>query len=170
MAKKTLYTGIAVTVTLLVVGIFFILGVPFSASSLNKQAGAGQQAAAVGQAAPSEQVTTQDEVTGTGATAKAGDTVTVNYTGKLQDGTVFDTSVGKTPISFTLGSGQVIPGFEQGIAGMQAGGKRLIVIPPSLAYGAKDYGPIPGNSTLTFEIELVSIAPAAATAPAAPQQ
>jgi FKBP-type peptidyl-prolyl cis-trans isomerase len=154
MSKKNLYTGIAVTVTLLVVGVFFILGVPFSTSSINNQAAVGQATAS------SAQVAAQDEVMGAGTAAKSGDTVTVNYTGKLQDGTVFDTSEGKAPISFTLGQGQVIPGFEQGIVGMQVGGKRVITIPPSLAYGPNDYGPIPGNSTLTFEVELVSIAPA----------
>ncbi len=153
MSKNTLYTGIAVTITLVVVGIFFILGVPFSTSSLNTQ-----QAAA---GATGTQVAMQDEVVGTGAPAKAGDTLTINYTGKLQDGTVFDTSVGKAPISFTLGSGQVIPGMEQGLVGAQVGTKRLLLIPPTLAYGAKDYGPIPGNSTLIFEVEVVSITPSA---------
>lgn len=152
MSKKNLYTGIAVAVTLVVVGVFFILGVPFNTSSINTQAATGSSAA--------NQVAAQDESVGTGAAAKAGDTVTINYTGKLQDGTVFDTSVGKAPISFTLGSGQVIPGFDQGVVGMQAGGKRLIVIPPALAYGAQAYGRIPANSTLIFEIEVVSITPA----------
>jgi FKBP-type peptidyl-prolyl cis-trans isomerase len=156
MTKKTLYTGIAVAVTLLVVGIFFILGVPFSASSINTEAAAGQQQAG-------GQIAVQDSAVGTGAAAKAGDTVSVNYTGKLADGTVFDTSAGKAPISFTLGSGQVIPGFEQGIVGMRVGGKRTVTIPPSMAYGPNDYGPIPGNSTLTFDIELVSITPATST-------
>lgn len=155
MTKSTLHTGIAVTVTLLVVGIFFILGVPFSISSINSQTAATAQA---GQS----QVMAQDEAVGTGVPAQAGDTVMINYTGTLQDGTVFDTSEGKAPISFTLGSGEVIPGLEQGIVGMQKGGKRLILIPPSLAYGPNDYGPIPGNSTLIFEIELVSIVSAGA--------
>ena len=150
MSKNTLYTGIAVTITLVVVGIFFILGVPFSTTSLDSQTAAAGQAA-VGQ------VITQDESAGTGVAAQSGDTVTINYTGKLQDGTMFDTSVGKAPITFTLGTGQVIPGFDQGIMGMQAGGKRLIIIPPSLAYGANAYGPIPANSTLIFEVEVLSI-------------
>lgn len=153
MTQRNLYTGIAVTVTLVVVGIFFILGVPFSVSSLNSQAAAG--------AAPATQVAIQDEAVGTGAAAKIGDLITLNYTGRLQDGTVFDTSVGKAPISFALGAGQVIPGLEQGLVGMQAGGKRLVIIPPSLAYGTQDYGPIPGNSTIIFEIEVVSIEPSA---------
>jgi FKBP-type peptidyl-prolyl cis-trans isomerase len=159
MSKKTLYTGIASTVALLVVGVFFILGVPFSASTIDNQV-AGAQPAAVAQPAAG-QVAAQDTAAGAGEAAKVGDTVSVNYTGKLADGTVFDSSEGKEPITFTLGSGEIIPGFEQGIIGMQVGGKRVLTIPPSLAYGPDDYGPIPGNSTLTFEVELVSIAPAA---------
>lgn len=155
MTQRTLYTGIAVTVTLLVVGIFFILGVPFSTSSLNNEAAAGQ-------AAPTGSgVAMQDIVAGSGPAAKPGDTITVNYTGKLQDGTVFDSSVGKAPYTFVLGAGTVIPGWDQGLVGAQAGTKRLLVIPPSLAYGSQDYGPIPGNSTLVFEVDVVSVQPSA---------
>ncbi len=153
MTKSTLYTGVAVTVTLVVAGIFFILGVPLNTSSLTGQA------AAVG-TAPAD-VMVQDEIVGAGPGVRAGDTITVHYTGRLQDGTVFDSSEGKTPISFTVGSGEIIPGLEQGVIGMQTGGKRLMLIPPSLAYGAQAYGPIPGNSTLVFEIEVVSIGPVA---------
>ena len=99
----------------------------------------------------------QDQVVGTGAEAAVGNTVSVNYTGKLQNGTVFDTSVGKAPIEFPLGGGYVIPGWDQGLVGMKVGGKRLLIIPPSLGYGSQDYGPIPGNSTLIFEVELVGV-------------
>ena len=88
---------------------------------------------------------------------RPGDTVSVNYNGQLEDGTVFDTSVGRAPFSFTLGAGPVIAGWEQGIVGMQVGGKRLLVIPASLGYGAAGYGPIPGNATLVFEVELLSV-------------
>ena len=151
MPKKTLYTGVAVTVTLLVVGFFFILGVPFDSSALNS---AGQ-----GAAVASSQVSVQDVVAGTGPSARAGDIVVVNYTGRLQDGSVFDSSVGRQPYSLTLGAGQVIPGWDQGLVGAQVGTKRILVIPPNLAYGAQDYGPIPGNSTLIFEIDVVSITP-----------
>jgi FKBP-type peptidyl-prolyl cis-trans isomerase FkpA len=110
--------------------------------------------------APSDSgtVTMEDLVVGTGATAVVGSTVTVNYTGSFTNGTVFDTSVGKTPIQFQLGAGQVIPGFEQGIVGMKVGGKRRLTIPPSLAYGSAGRAPtIPPNATLVFEVELVSI-------------
>jgi FKBP-type peptidyl-prolyl cis-trans isomerase FkpA len=100
----------------------------------------------------------EDVVVGTGATAASGDTVTVDYTGTLLNGTVFDTSVGKTPLTFRLGAGAVIPGFDQGVTGMKVGGKRRLTIPPSLAYGASGNGPIPPNSTIRFDVDLLSIA------------
>lgn len=106
----------------------------------------------------------QDVVVGTGAAAKPGDTVTVNYTGKLDNGTVFDTSIGRGPFSFVLGAGQVIPGWDLGLQGMQVGGKRTLIIPPEMAYGAQGVGPIPPNATLTFEVELLSVAPASSSA------
>lgn len=101
-----------------------------------------------------------DEVVGTGATAAAGDSVTVNYVGSLTDGTVFDASAnhGTTGFTFTLGVGQVIQGWDQGVAGMKEGGKRKLVIPASLAYGDRAVGNvIPANSTLVFEVELVKV-------------
>lgn len=109
----------------------------------------------------------QDETVGTGAAAQSGDTLTVNYTGKLDNGTIFDTSVGKTPFQFTLGAGQVIPGWDQGLQGMKVGGKRILIIPPEMAYGAQGIGPIPPNATLTFEVELLGVTPATNTAPTA---
>ena len=101
-----------------------------------------------------------DEVVGTGAEAKAGMTVTVQYTGTLENGKKFDSSYDHgTPFTFALGAGQVIKGWDQGVAGMKVGGKRKLVIPPALGYGAQDVGGglIPPNSTLTFEVELVSV-------------
>jgi FKBP-type peptidyl-prolyl cis-trans isomerase len=100
----------------------------------------------------------EDLVVGTGATAAVGDTVTVHYRGTFTNGSVFDTSYGGNPFSFRLGAGQVIPGFDQGIVGMRVGGKRRLTIPPSLGYGSQGSGPIPGNTTILFEVELVSIA------------
>ncbi len=95
---------------------------------------------------------------GKGQTCKAGDTVRVHYKGTLNDGTVFDSSYDRhEPLEFALGKGMVIEGWEQGIAGMRPGEKRLLVIPPDLAYGEKGAGPIPPNATLNFEVELVSI-------------
>lgn len=103
-------------------------------------------------------LTYEDLQVGTGATAQAGDTVSVNYTGWLADGTKFDSSLdrGQT-FDFTLGAGGVIAGWDEGVVGMNVGGIRLLVIPPSLGYGATANGPIPANSTLTFEVQLVSI-------------
>jgi len=105
-----------------------------------------------------------DLLVGTGADALTGATLTMNYTGWLYDasksdqkGLQFDSSVGKTAFSFTLGRGQVIKGWDQGIPGMRAGGRRRLVIPPSLAYGDMRTGLIPPNSTLVFEVELLSI-------------
>ncbi len=100
----------------------------------------------------------EDLTVGTGATVVTGDVVTVNYTGTLLDGTQFDTSIGKTPLTFRVGAGSVIPGFDQGMLGMKVGGKRRLTIPPGLAYGASGSGPIPPNSTIRFEIDLLSIA------------
>ncbi|HRH26353.1 MAG TPA: FKBP-type peptidyl-prolyl cis-trans isomerase [Candidatus Paceibacterota bacterium] len=98
-----------------------------------------------------------DSVVGIGAEAVSGKTVTVHYTGKFTDGKVFDSSVGKQPFSFILGAGQVIAGWDTGVAGMKVGGKRSLVIPSSLGYGPNDYGPIPGGSTLLFDVELLDV-------------
>ena len=95
---------------------------------------------------------------GTGPAAKSGDTATLHYKGTLLDGTVFDSSAGRSPFSFKLGSGTVIQGFERGVMGMKVGGKRRVTIPPDLGYGARGAPPkIPSNATLVFEIELLSI-------------
>ena len=104
----------------------------------------------------------KDTVVGKGAAAKAGDSVTVDYTGWLLDGTEFDSSVGKQPFTFTIGAGRVIPGWDQGVAGMEVGGTRVLVIPPDLAYGAQGAGGvIPPNAPLKFEVKLLAINPAA---------
>ena len=101
----------------------------------------------------------QDLVVGAGAEAVAGKSVTVHYTGTLQDGSQFDSSLDRNqPFSFILGAGQVIPGWDEGVAGMKVGGKRKLVIPPGLAYGAQGYPPvIPANATLTFDVELLEV-------------
>jgi len=96
---------------------------------------------------------------GTGNTAKAGDTVEVHYTGWLKDGKKFDSSVDrKQPFSFKLGAGMVIKGWDEGVAGMKEGGKRKLIIPSDLAYGADGRPPvIPKDAELTFEVELLKI-------------
>ena len=85
--------------------------------------------------------------------------VTVNYTGWLTDGTKFDSSLnpGRSPFRFTVGGGQLIKGWDEGLIGMKAGGKRKLTIPPSMGYGNQDMGVIPSNSTLIFEIDLLII-------------
>jgi FKBP-type peptidyl-prolyl cis-trans isomerase len=100
---------------------------------------------------------------GTGATAASGQTLSVNYTGWFfdaskadQKGLIFDSNRGKEAFTFTLGVGAVIDGWDQGLTGMQVGGIRRLVIPPSLAYGASRRGSIPPNTTLLFEVELLS--------------
>lgn len=105
-----------------------------------------------------------DLVVGTGAEAGASSAVKVHYTGWLYNaaredskGAQFDSSAGLDPLAFTLGQGQVIAGWEQGIVGMKTGGKRRLVIPPSLAYGGTRRGPIPPNATLVFDVELVEV-------------
>lgn len=104
-------------------------------------------------------LTTTDVVVGTGAEAAAGKTVSVHYTGMLPDGTVFDSSVSRgEPIVFTLGSGQVIAGWDQGLVGMKVGGKRQLIIPPDMGYGSQGAGGvIPPNATLIFDVELVDV-------------
>jgi peptidylprolyl isomerase len=90
--------------------------------------------------------------------AMAGDIVWVHYTGKLANGTQFDSSVGSKPFKFTLGRGEVIKGWDEGVAGMKVGEKRTLVIPPDLGYGSQDKGTIPPNSTLHFDVEMIGIA------------
>ena len=103
----------------------------------------------------------EKSVSGTGAEAKAGNTVSVHYTGWLTDGTKFDSSVDRNePFTFQLGAGSVIPGWDEGVSTMKVGGKRQLVIPAALGYGDSGSGMIPGGATLIFEVELVEIQPA----------
>ncbi len=170
---KPTQTGIAVALALVVVIAFFIFpGLwPFSsaASLPNKTATTNpannNQSTETTTTMPNENITklqSTDETIGTGATAVAGDTVVVTYIGALTNGTVFDASAKhpntKNGFQFTLGAGQVIKGWDQGIVGMKEGGKRKLVIPASLAYGDQAIGNIiPANSTLVFEVELLKV-------------
>ncbi|HJR57832.1 MAG TPA: FKBP-type peptidyl-prolyl cis-trans isomerase [Vicinamibacterales bacterium] len=118
--------------------------------------------------APAPAFSQTDIRVGSGTPAAVGNTLTVHYTGWLfddskadQKGLQFETNVGGTPFTFTLGVAAVIPGWDQGLVGIQAGGIRRLVIPPALAYGAVRNGPIPPNSTLIFEIEVTDVTVAA---------
>jgi len=105
-----------------------------------------------------------DTVVGKGAVAVAGKTVVVNYTGWIytpkapkQHGAQFDSSIGREPFAFPLGGGQVIQGWDQGVAGMKVGGKRTLIIPAALGYGERGAGPIPPGSNLIFDVELLDV-------------
>jgi FKBP-type peptidyl-prolyl cis-trans isomerase FkpA len=114
----------------------------------------------VPQPPPPTKLETEDQVEGAGRSAQTGDTVHVQYTGTLMNGTKFDSSYdhGGDPFKFTLGKGEVIKGWDQGVVGMKVGGKRRLRIPPALGYGENGSPPtIPPNAGLVFEVELVSI-------------
>ncbi len=107
---------------------------------------------------PPTELVEKDIKVGSGKTAKEGDEVTVNYVGhNWSNNEEFDTSWGKDPFTFTLGQGQVIKGWDQGVEGMKVGGRRLLIIPPELGYGAQGQGSIPANETLIFVVDLKSV-------------
>ena len=96
----------------------------------------------------------RDVAVGTGPALAAGQTVSMRYVGSFADGKVFDSNPApKPPFSFRLGSGQVIQGWDEGLVGMKVGGRRQLIIPPTLGYGPNTYGPIPGNSVLVFTVD-----------------
>lgn len=164
MDKKTTIAVVAGIVVILIIlggqGLISGLFGGSSANNANTQAAAGNGTSTQNttmQPNPS-QVQLQDITVGTGTEAVAGKQVTVNYIGELTDKTVFDSSYGRNqPFTFTLGAGQVIKGWDIGVAGMKVGGKRILVIPPELGYEAQANGPIPANSTLIFQVELLSV-------------
>lgn len=153
MKKLTKKEWVAVTLSVFVVGFFFVFGQYFMNFFTNDGASGLQ---VVNSESDSSQ--TEDLVVGSGETAEIGNRVTINYIGRLQDGTIFDSSsIHREPAQFVLGSGQVIEGLDKGVVGMRIGGKRTLRIPPAMGYGMNDFGPIPAGSTLIFEIELLKV-------------
>ena len=167
MSTKSIVIWIVVII-LVVIGGYFI----FKSMSGTPAPTSQTQATAT---TTSGQVQGQDVKVGTGAQATPGSVVSVLYTGKLSNGTVFDASSmhGNAPLSFTLGAQGLIAGFQIGVNGMKVGGERLLAIPPSLGYGAQAVTDstgkviIPANSTLVFDVQLVNVQAASST-PATP--
>ena len=164
MNTKNLIIGVVVIAIILIGGYFIYtnnMPAPVTATDKNQPAAT----------TTADQVQAQEVAVGTGKVAGPGATVSVLYVGKLQDGTVFDSSEahGNQPLTFTLGSEGLIPGFQIGINTMKEGGERLLAIPPALGYGAQDVKDangkviIPANSTLIFDIKLVKVTPATTT-------
>jgi len=160
-------TGIAVALALAVFIFFFIFGgtslfansVPLDGTSIEIATTTTQTTSTTMPTVQELQIT--DETVGAGTVAVAGDKVTVTYVGALTNGTVFDASANHQEtvngFTFSLGAGDVIQGWDEGIVGMKVGGVRRLVIPASLGYGNQDYGPIPANSTLVFEVRLLKV-------------
>lgn len=153
-------TGIAVSLAVVVALAFLFMGsslfAPFQAPV--EETITSENQPSMNDANISE-LQVEDTVVGTGDVAEPGDTVTVQYVGSLANGQVFDASANHSAEGFTfvLGAGEVIQGWDQGVAGMKVGGTRTLGIPASLGYGAQAVGPIPANSALFFQVQLVNV-------------
>lgn len=158
--KMTRHEHIAVFIGLILVAGIFIIGPIglFPAGEIFDQATVSNSSGSVPLPYTVGNLIVEDKTLGEGAAAAAGDRIAVHYVGQLSDGTVFDSSVeSDIPFVFTLGRGEVILGWDQGIVGMRPGGRRVLTIPPELGYGESGVGPIPPNATLIFEVALVAI-------------
>lgn len=147
--NKNQWVAVVVSVLIIAAFIYFFTPVSTSMSIQNKNT-----------QNPSEKLTVSANQASAkpAKVAEQGALVSVNYTGKFANGTTFDSSAGRGPIKFVLGTGQVIKGWDEGILGMKVGDKKSLVIPPEKAYGAQGYPPvIPPNSTLYFDVELVDV-------------
>jgi len=166
---KNFIAAVIVGVLVLIIFSYFIFGLNNSSSSpqsasdsvTNTNTASPAVSVATNQTAPTsanEKLQIIDEKVGTGKTVKKGDTVDINYVGTLTNGKKFDASADHGgPFTTQIGVGQVIKGWDEGVVGMKVGGKRKLIIPPSLGYGNQAAGAIPPNSTLIFEVELVGI-------------
>lgn len=154
---KNFIAAVIIGVLVLIVFAYFIFGFSGAASSTATSDTMNIQQITPSQAT-SDKLQIVDEKIGTGVAVKKGDTVQINYVGTLTNGTKFDASADHGgPFTTQIGVGQVIKGWDEGIIGMKVGGKRKLVIPPSLGYGDQAVGSIPPNSTLIFQVELVKI-------------
>ena len=160
MQKLHLNRNIAVTVSLAVIAIFFgILGaLNFPLWGFGGSQAVVPEATANNISVRDSGLIVQDTVVGTGVEATSGAKVTVHYVGLLSDGTKFDSSIDRgQPFVFTLGVGEVIKGWDEGVIGMKVGGTRVLGIPPELAYGDRQIGTIPADSSLFFQVQLLSV-------------
>ena len=151
--SKHFTISLIIGILVLVVFAYFILGLNGSSTTQTSTQPSPQTLTS-----STDTLQIQDEKIGTGSAVKKGDTVQINYVGTLENGTKFDASADHGgPFSTQIGVGQVIKGWDEGIIGMKVGGKRKLVIPPSLGYGDQAVSSIPSNSTLIFQVELVGI-------------
>lgn len=159
MKKNSLLPLALTTLTLGLIGLVGCTKKDDSMSTTAPATASTPAAATPVAAAPAGELKSEDVKVGTGREAVAGKRVTVHYTGTLTNGTKFDSSVDrKQPFTFNLGAGQVIQGWDKGVAGMKVGGKRKLTIPPNLGYGANGAGnAIPPNATLIFDVELMKV-------------
>lgn len=176
MNGKTITIG-AIIIVIVALGAYIIIKNPFGAQPVQQAAQQQQTADQTQNASTTTTVQAQDVTIGTGTQAVPGSIVSVLYIGKLTDGTVFDSSAahGNQPLTFTLGEQGLIPGFQIGVNGMKVGGERLMAVPATLGYGAQDVKDangkviIPGNSTLVFDVKLLSVKQGTSTPAAATQ-
>lgn len=162
MRMKTLglkeYVAVAAGLGVIVLVFFFGGVMPFSGSSESAASTNDMTSSAPSNIASQGELIKEDVKIGTGKEAISGSAVSVHYSLTLADGNKVDSSYDRgQPLPFTIGTGQVIPGFDQAVLGMKVGGKRKVTIPPALGYGSNPVGPIPANSTLFFEVELVEV-------------
>jgi FKBP-type peptidyl-prolyl cis-trans isomerase len=160
MSKKAVW----IVLSILILGLIYVLFFSNKSTTYSNPANQAKEKgdsmdANMNNSTESGKLVIEDIKMGEGAEVKSGDTVVINYTGTLDDGTKFDSSYDRgVPFTTQIGIGQVIKGWDQGVPGMKVGGKRKLIIPSDLAYGEQGAGGvIPPNATLIFEVELLSI-------------